>query len=74
MDRIQNWKPSYLPCGADEKIRIAIIYQVASYWPTIESFYREGMADEEVEMRIFFVDDPSVESVQIGRASCRERV
>ncbi len=64
MDRIQNWKPSYLPCGADEKIRIAIIYQVASYWPTIESFYREGMADEEVEMRIFFVDDPSVESVQ----------
>lgn len=64
MDNVRNWKPSYLPWNPQEKIRIAIIFQVASYWPTIESFYREGMADEEVDMRIFFVDDPSVEKVQ----------
>lgn len=58
-------KLRYIPCKIGEKIRIAIMFQVASYWPSIESFYQECMVDDDVDIRIFFVDDLSVEKVQM---------
>ena len=58
-------KTEYIQCSGEEKIRIAIMYQVASYWPTIESFYGECVKDKDVEVRIFFVDKTSVEKAQV---------
>ena len=49
------WKHKYVSCGDGEKIRIAIMYQVASYWPTIESFYEACTEDAGVDVRIFYV-------------------
>lgn len=54
-----------VPCHADEKIRIAVMFQVASYWPSIESFYQECVEDDDIDIRIFYVDDLSVEKVQM---------
>lgn len=61
----ERWKQRYVPCRPGEKIRIAIIYQVASFWPSIESFYEECMKDEDTDIRIFFVGAVSVEKAQI---------
>lgn len=49
----------------NEKNRIAILYQVASYWPSIESFYNACLADPETEVKIFFVRETSVEKAQV---------
>ena len=61
----QFLKPQYRESAPLEKIKIAIMYQVASYWPTIESFYEACVSDQDVEVRIFFVGDMSVERVQV---------
>lgn len=58
-------KQKYIPWTSGEKLRIAVMYQVASYWPSIESFYAACMADQDVEVRIFYIDDMSVERVQV---------
>ena len=58
-------KRKYIKYSRDEKIRIAIMFQVASYWASIESFYKECVADEEIDIRIFFVNELSVERAQI---------
>ncbi len=53
-----KWKPG-------EKLRVAFMYQVASYWPTIESFYHACLADKAVDVQIFYIDDMSVEQAQV---------
>lgn len=55
----------YIKCGEEEKIRIAIIYQIASYWPSIESFYNACLKDKEVDIKVFFVDETAVESAPV---------
>lgn len=62
------WKHKFTGWEPGEKIRIAVMYQVASYWPSIESFYQAGVEDKDVEIRIFYVDDLSVEKVQVERS------
>lgn len=62
---LDNRKQQYIPCHQGEKLRIAVIYQVASFWPSIESFYDECVSDIEVEIRIFFIGGVSVEKAQI---------
>lgn len=58
-------RQEYIPWVSGEKFRIAVMYQVASYWPSIESFYAACMVDQDVEVRIFYIDDMSVERVQV---------
>ncbi len=58
-------KREYIPWIPGEKLRIAIMYQVASYWPSIESFYGACVSDPDVDVRIFYIDDMSVERVQV---------
>lgn len=48
-----------------EKLRVAFMYQVASYWPTIESFYHACLADKDVDVQIFYINDMSVEQAQV---------
>lgn len=58
-------KQRYIPYRDGEKIRIAVMFQAASYWPSVESFYQECLKDDGVSVRIFFIDDLSVEKVQM---------
>lgn len=58
-------KQYYIPRRAGEKIRVAIMFQVASYWASIESFYRECVAADDISVRIYYVDDLAVEKVQM---------
>lgn len=57
-------RKNYIPYQKNEKIRVVIMLQVASYWPSIESFYQACMDDDEVEIKIFYVNDYSVEKAQ----------
>lgn len=57
-------KLEYIVKKPEEKFRIAILYQIASYWPTIESFYIACVTDDDTDVRIFWVDDLSVETAQ----------
>lgn len=45
----------YIP---DEKIRVAVIFQVASFWPSIEFLYEEIQNDERFEIKIICYDEP----------------
>lgn len=67
------WRHKYNRCGPREKVRIAVMYQVASYWPSIESFYRACVDDDSVDIRIFFVNELSVESAQIEKTDVFDR-
>ena len=58
-------KKVYIEKQNREKFRIAIIYQVASYWPTIESFYKACVDDKAVEVRIPYV--PEYNSDQVDK-------
>ena len=58
-------RTKYIRWKQQEKLRIAFLYQVASYWPTIESFFQACAADEQVDAQVFFVDDAAVEKVQV---------
>lgn len=55
----------YIPYTVHDKIRVAVMFQVASYWPSIESFYQECVKDNDIDVRIFYVNDLSVEKVQM---------
>lgn len=61
----ESWKRKYISHNGLEKTRIAIMYQIASYWPTIESFYEACVDDEDVDVCIFFVSETSVEKAQV---------
>ena len=58
-------KNHYIKYESHEKFRIAVMYQVASYWPTIESFYRTCREDCNTEIKVFYVNDMSVEKAQV---------
>lgn len=58
-------KVQYIPWIPGEKLRIAVMYQVASFWPSVESFYQACLEDEAVEVRIFHIDELSVERAQV---------
>lgn len=57
----------YIPYSEKEKIRIVFMVQVASFWPSIESFYRECKEDDSFDVKIFFIDESSVEKVQMEK-------
>ncbi len=58
-------KTEYIKCRDNEKIRIAIMFQVASYWASIESFYDACKENENIDVRIFYINETSVEKVQV---------
>lgn len=68
-------KQTYIPYVEHEKIRVAVMFQVASYWPSIESFYEACRMDDAVDIRIYYVDDLAVEKAQMehSEAFLRER-
>jgi len=41
----------------NERIHIAFLFQIASFWPSWESFYHSCMEDKRFEVKLFFVQD-----------------
>lgn len=56
------------PYIANEKIRIVIIFQVASFWPSIEFLYKELMDDERFEVVVMCYDEPVDSSIKTETA------
>lgn len=64
IEQRQNLIPYY--CG--EKIRIVFLFQVASFWPSWESFYQACIADERIDVKLIFLDETATEDVQMQSA------
>ncbi len=47
----------YRPLLKGEKIRIAFLFQIASFWPSWESLFRECERDERFDVRLYLVQD-----------------
>lgn len=58
----------YIPYHPNEKIRIAFLYQVASYWPSWESFYMACIKDDRFEVRLLYLKNESIHGVQMDTA------
>lgn len=56
------------PYIVNEKIRIVIIFQVASFWPSIEALYKELMGDERFEVVVMCYDEPIDASIKTETA------
>lgn len=57
-----------VPYYAGEKIRIAFLYQIASFWPSWEEFYRQLAADDRFDVKFLFLDETVVENSQMVTA------
>ena len=53
---------------AGEKIRLAILYQIPSCWPSIESFYEAVKADDRFEVTVLLYDEEQKEAAQMAGA------
>jgi len=51
-----------------EKIRIVFLFQIASFWPSWESFYNECVNDERFEVKLIFLDENVVDRSQMKTA------
>ena len=57
-----------VPYHLGEKVRIVFLFQVASFWPSWESFYQSCLQDERIESQFVFLDEHGRESVQMNTA------
>lgn len=57
-----------VPYCENEKIRIVFLFQVASFWPSWESFYYSCIRDERIDVKFLFLDENGRESVQMNSA------
>lgn len=53
---------------AGEKIRIVFLFQVASFWPSWESFYKACVDDDRLDVKFLFLDETVREKVQMKTA------
>lgn len=64
MEQRQNLIPYY----SGEKVRIVFLFQIASFWPSWDSFYRACVADGRMDVRLVFLDETATEDVQMKSA------
>lgn len=57
-----------VPYREGEKIRIVFLFQVASFWPSWESFYRVCMNDPRIDVKLLLLDETVREAVQMQSA------
>lgn len=51
-----------------ETIRIAFMIQIPSFWPSVESVYEACRQDQEIETKLFFIREFSLEKAQTAGA------
>ena len=59
---------NYKPVLKDERIRIAFLFQIASFWPAWESFYLTCKTDARFDVRFYYVNDGVYDSNQTKSA------
>jgi glycosyltransferase involved in cell wall biosynthesis len=64
----KKYQQNLIPRRANEKIRIVFLFQVASFWPSWESFYKACINNEQFDVKLILLDDVVVETVQIQTA------
>lgn len=54
-----------VPYREGEKIRIVFLFQVASFWPSWESFYKACINDPRIDVKLLYLDETVREAVQM---------
>lgn len=57
---------NYIKFNEKEKLRIAFMLQVPSYWPSLESVYYSCLNDERIDVKVFWLDESPIEKAQLG--------
>lgn len=57
-----------VPYAVNEKVRIVFLYQIASFWPSWESFFYACSNDERIDARLVFLDETNTEKSQMYKA------
>lgn len=60
-----QYQRNYIPYVPGEKIRIVFLFQVASFWPSWESFYQSCVDDERMDVKFVFLDETGIEKTQM---------
>lgn len=63
-----KFQENKIPYISGEKIRIAFLYQIASFWPSWESFYWSCINNDQMDVRILFLDETNTEKSQMKGA------
>lgn len=58
----------YRSVNRDEKIRIAFLFQIASFWPSWESLYFHLCKDSRFDVRLYWVNDRVDQAAQLQTA------
>ena len=64
----RNYQRNLIPYKDNEKIRIVFLFQIASFWPSWESFYEECIKNDNFEVKMVLLNDVVVETVQTQTA------
>ena len=63
-----KFQENKIPYISGEKIRIVFLYQIASFWPSWESFYWSCINNDQMDVRILFLDETNTEKSQMKGA------
>lgn len=55
---------NYTECGRNEKVRIAFLFQVASFWPSWDSLYSKLIRDDRFEVKLYYLYVPGYNCAQ----------
>lgn len=61
----QNFKSNLVPYYKGEKIRIVFYYQVASFWPSWDTFYAACLADNHFDVKLVYLNETVIEHSQM---------
>lgn len=64
----ENFRKKLTPYKSGEKIKIVFLFQIASFWPSWESFYQKCINDERFEVKMVLLKDIVNERVQTRTA------
>jgi len=56
---------TYIPYLTDEKIRMAFLFQIPSFWPSWESFYHACLNDSRFDVKLLWLQETTMQNFQI---------
>lgn len=63
-----HYRQNLIPYKKGEKIRIVFLFQIASFWPSWDSFYHECLSEEKMDVKFVFLDETATEDAQMKTA------
>ena len=64
----QYFRNNLIPYKNEDKIKIVFVFQIASFWPSTESFYNECLNDDRFEVSIVCYDEDIDPSIKVDTA------